>query len=174
MEHLMPTLPAPVLALSQGSDDGWWAVTLDGLYLGHGEGWSLVLPRSRLPLGCSLRTVAEDSAGRLWLGTSTGLRVYDLESERLLTTGSSFSLPVSALAYQAQGETLWVGTPRGLFRLKLQGAECQIEASYSVRDSGLGADSVTALALEETPGATGLWIGTVCGLTRFWLERNER
>lgn len=125
-----------------------------GLARMDAEGWQA------LPAAPSMvAEVFEDRDGRLWIGTD-GQGVVVVESDgRRRVFGRNEGLPgdtVYALAQTGDGR-LWIGTDGGL-------AFHRDGRILPVRDSGLPAVSVTALAAD--PGGRGLLVGTYRGL---WL-----
>ncbi|MEM6326871.1 MAG: two-component regulator propeller domain-containing protein [Bacteroidota bacterium] len=126
-----------------------------------------------------IRHVAEDSAGRLWVGTGTGFAVrtpeegwtpfLDLGPDRLLPSGRV------NVFYEDRGGTLWVGTDAGLCRLS-EGAEVPEDIRFRcyrhsrTDPQSLGADVVWALAED---GLGRLWIGTVGGGLARYIPRTD-
>ncbi len=107
-----------------------------------------------------IRTISVEKKVKLWLGTVKGLYCYDKEN----LTFSTYSIIdglldniVSALLYDSNG-SLWIGTQKGLNRLK-DGKLC----SYTLRKD-LGEDSVYSLT-EDRRG--NIWIGTCNGVNLF-------
>jgi ligand-binding sensor domain-containing protein len=213
-----------VLGLAAGVGGPWAAIGLDfapaagvaadGLYRWDGAQWVLALPgqalRDILPAeGVIVQAVAEDAAGRLWLGTPSGLfhwqpgepapsgpdaslggrdvrAVLALDHGELcigatagLFVGQAGALAevehwpgarVTCLAWEPAGQAIWCGTDAGLLRLARQAAGWSIESTYTIKDSGLAADAVTALAPGlDKDGQRCLWIGTPSGLSCFRL-----
>jgi len=82
---------------------------------------------------------------------------------------------VTALVRDEKADILWVGTTEGLFQLRQQGNEWGIARIFTVRDSGLAADRITALALSRHESDEHmLWIGTPCGLSCHTYKASRR
>lgn len=109
--------------------------------------------------GCNVRCLAEDSFGRMWLGT---------ETEGLLFTGGGRTTlqryaPAAGLgavkALMADGEGLWIGTNKGLWLLNLNTGNLRQPVSYG-EDNPLYSRRI----LDIMKGTDGLiYIGTAVG-----------
>lgn len=110
-------------------------------------------------------SIYQDRAGYMWIGTyESGLARYDGHSFlRPTLPDSMINCTVNAI-FQDTQNTLWLGTDRGLIRLKydpaLDDTTCQI---YTVAN-GLPNNYVTSI-LADSAGA--LWIGTRGGVGYF-------
>lgn len=144
-----------------------WLGTSDGLFLCH--------PDAKEPkaINCVLRQVsvqallpiphAEDEVDFLWVGTEQGL--YAGKAEELSADKPLARCRVNALAWDAANQLIWVGSERGLLSFTPQGSK---RNHFTVRESGLSANRITALALTSaTDGKNQLWIGTPCGLSCY-------
>ena len=103
-----------------------------------------------------VRSVYQDSAGRIWIGTDNGL--FQFRGERVERVDDSASVPLLAVhaIYEDRGGGLWVGGSR-LLRLKENSVvEYHLEGEASQ-------NRVKSL-LETTDGS--VWVGTVSGLHR--------
>jgi ligand-binding sensor domain-containing protein len=140
---------------------GLWVGSFRGeIHRFDGTRFERVLPAERLG-GLRLRALHEDGAGRLWIGTDSGL--HRLEGTRLTSAGAASGLPGSPVRalYEARDGALWVGTDgAGLFRLK----DGRPEAFGAAQ--GLPSAQVRAV-LEDRSGR--LWVGTYGGLA-YWQE----
>lgn len=58
--------------------------------------------------------VKQDKDNRFWLGTSSGLYVYDRLSERLDTVDQDRFIGVTSLAFD-RSDRLWISTHEGLY-----------------------------------------------------------
>ena len=159
------------------------------LYVGAGRGFLVLRGRSvetvgpRERLDGRVRCFAEDAAGDLWVGTDQGLLRYDgtvrerhvpevrtvsverdwgvVVAEKHVVCDRAHGLTddaVTALAADADGG-LWVGTARGLSRLKA--GEWTCPANPSGEANSLFGDPVTSLAVDRRGR---LWAGTPKGL----------
>ena len=75
----------------------------------------------------------------------------------------------TALAWDNNAISLWVGTDKGLFRLvKKNTWEIVDKDKFDIHNSGLAANRVITLTLSTGEmGETKLWIGTPCGLSCY-------
>ena len=204
----------PVLALVQGTDNTYWAASLDGLYKKDEGSWKLVLSSPELGSGGWIQTLAQTTPERLWLGTTAGLFTYHPTKRllepvsgslgtlairallvsssrdrqtlwigterglyRLQSTSSQLvptpvdvgisDIGVTALSRDEEAQTVWVGTEQGLVRLCGDDKQCRVER-YTVENSGLAANHITALAhMRDDDGSGRVWIGTTNGLSCF-------
>ena len=112
----------------------------------------------------SVKALANDDQGFLWVGTQDGLARFDGhrfdvwrdgdgDGARALASGS-----IDSMVFDAASRHLWLGTnDAGLEVLHLPTwSRLRLD-----RDDGLAHNQVTALALDGTDGA---WVGTVGGL----------
>jgi ligand-binding sensor domain-containing protein/signal transduction histidine kinase len=103
-----------------------------------------------------VRSVYQDSADRIWIGTDNGL--FQFRGERLERVDNSAAVPLLAVhaIYEDRGGGIWVGGSR-LLRLKGDSVvEYHLEGEASQ-------NRVKSL-LETTDGS--IWVGTVSGLHR--------
>jgi len=119
--------------------------------------------------------IFQDSLGRLWIGTSDGLSIYDGSEFRNYRSDDGLPLDfINCIAACRESPTAaWIGT--------LGGGICKLvddRFSYITLGSDRAANNITAL-LEDRRGS--LWVGTVEGLyridsskvTRYPLEGSE-
>ncbi len=120
-----------------------------------------------------------DRRGRIWVGTNDGIEQLDPEtgSVKQVTRDTSGPRRMSwqtgswnnvTTIYEAHSGDLWLGTTRGLFRLRAGEFERFIEDPGSLEDGGrpqyVPRQDVQAI-LEDRDGT--LWIGTLGGLYRL-------
>jgi ligand-binding sensor domain-containing protein len=75
---------------------------------------------------------------------------------------------ITALVWDDNARSLWVGTDLGLFRLVSQDSGWKIANEFNVHNSGLGANRVNAIASGAgDSGETNLWVGTPCGFSCY-------
>jgi ligand-binding sensor domain-containing protein len=136
-----------------------WMATLPGASPGSGTAAASTLDRSLGLVSNSLRSIAEDREGSLWVGTDRGLaRLKDL---KFANFGLRQGLPednVRVMAETPEGD-LWVGTEGGgVVRFDPR------TATIAQTIEGLRSAFVRSLAVE--PGGA-LWVGANGGLFRF-------
>lgn len=80
----------------------------------------------------TVRSLAEDQAGRIWIGTDDGLNVYDPQSEliyQININSEEIRFPVWSL--NIQDGYILAGSTNGLWRAKIQNAGIQeIESGF--------------------------------------------
>nr|WP_244962533.1 EAL domain-containing protein [Oleiagrimonas soli] len=113
--------------------------------------------------------LAQDAEGRIWIGTSTGLSVYDPRKDRMRTfyeqpgVNDSLSSHVVMSLFTDSVGSLWVGTQSGLDRLKsLDDAGAHFQR-FTSRD---GLPDGTIYCLREDDERT-LWMSTNRGVVRM-------
>ena len=136
-----------ILSLNIDDTDLLWVGTAKGgvAYMGQN------IYKFEANMNGDITALAEDSAGRMWYGTSDdGIIGFD---------GHLASLKVSAMAYTSEG-SLWVGSKQnGLTRIK-NGVSQVYSVNDSVRKTLLD-DHINALCADQ---AGNLWIATDGGL----------
>lgn len=108
--------------------------------------------------------LAEDSAGRIWVGTYSGVKVYNNSISRELfaisTSNGLFNDNITCIAPGKQN-TMWIGTAWGLARW--QGGHVKEYTTYS-KPAGPPGDHINTV-YEDRDG--NLWVGTHEGLARL-------
>jgi ligand-binding sensor domain-containing protein len=107
-------------------------------------------------VGANIRAINMDQQGRLWVGTSYGLRCYDRDFKR--NDALTLYTEVQVLLADKRG-AMWIGTSGGGLIRHFNG-----ETSYLRRTNGLAEDYVSSLC-EDHEGS--LWVGTRDGLTQI-------
>ena len=105
--------------------------------------------------------LAEDSLGRIWVGTHDGVRVLeDSHPTRVISITRKDGLPsdVTTFIYRDRQANVWVGTVDGLARCK------NGKIKTYVWTDGLADNQINAI-LEDSDG--NLWVGTRRGLSRL-------
>ncbi|RAM49200.1 MAG: hypothetical protein C6Y22_22820 [Hapalosiphonaceae cyanobacterium JJU2] len=116
--------------------------------------------------GVSLLAIGWGESELLWVGTSQGLYVGN--SSNWESVSELENRTITALVWDSNASSLWVGTDRGLFRLLAVGNSPKVANEFHIHNSGLGANRVTALTISTgEDGETKLWVGTPCGLSCY-------
>lgn len=121
--------------------------------------------------GGSVRTMAEDSQGYLWLGTEAGLFQFDPEARRVVavlrhdpTSPRSLSDDSILRLRRARDGRVWVATPRGLDVLDPVAGVVRPWTTRGTAADVLASRPVTDV-LEDGQGV--LWVATRRGLLRI-------
>lgn len=137
-----------------------WLASYDGLF--RWDGHSFKKYQSNIAY-----TVFEDSQKRLWVGSLSGLNLYDRQNDqflfRPLREGKS-TIPVNAIV-EDTSRNLWLGTSYGLCEYKPETGEEEWFSS--------GADVIFCMVIDA---AQTIWMGTINGGLRQMstLERKLR
>ena len=114
-----------------------------------------------VPVRDSVTAIAVDETGKLWLGTVHGLLRWDGRSWKAWKDSTLVSDRITALA--PSGASIWVGTDKGLLRLKQR--ENEVDFRRFGESFGLASQEITALAVDEKTRT--LWVGTPVGVSRL-------
>ena len=152
-----------IFCLTVARDGTLWAGTegggllryKNGAFRSYGEGEGLT--------NGFVRSVVEDHAGTLWIGTDAGL--FRLDGDRVVRVDGRGGFPLIAVhaIYQDHSNRLWVGGSRVLMIEGSHWQEFHLGGSPS-------ADRVKSI-LETADGT--LWVGTVSGLQRLRSSSKE-
>ena len=149
--------PAAVRVLLADSTGLIWAGG-DGAASFDGETWTVYTTTAGLA-GETVQAIAEDSRGRIWLGTDRGISIWNGATFFNLTEETGLpSADIRSLL--AEGDAMWIGSDGGgLYRFERN--QLQVLTSDNV---DLPSDTVTALA----PADDGsLLVGTDSGLAEL-------
>jgi ligand-binding sensor domain-containing protein len=149
----------------------WFASQRGGVGFLENETLKMLGPESGLP-ATGFRCLAEDSLGFLWVGTAgRGIgraAIYENGAPQFQFFGQNDGLAsanVYLLQFDRQGR-LWVGSERGVDRLRFDAARNIVEVRHFSRAEGFqGIETCQNAALLDENGS--LWFGTVNGLTRY-------
>jgi len=168
------TLPNGWISSLIASEDGLWIATDGGgVIFRNAVTGKLVAPAQLrdAPDLQSVRTLARDRLGRLWIGSrDAGIAIFDSRSNELRrirhssTQANSLSDDsIFSLVNLRNGDTL-VGTASGLDRLSA--ANLDVTHIALPPEFASAGQSLFVRALTETPDGT-VWMGTDQGLARF-------
>lgn len=140
------------------------ATESDGLRVRSGGAWTHYLRDNSGILSNSLRALAVDPSGTLWIATDRGIALFDGAGFTALTSaGTGGGLPsddVRCLFTDAAG-SVWAGTAAGAVR-----TDGTTWYQGFAQSDGMAADLVTCIGQETTGGA--MWFGhNGQGLTRW-------
>ncbi|MFC1716843.1 hypothetical protein ACFL6S_24465 [Candidatus Poribacteria bacterium] len=148
--------------LAIGSDV--WAGTTDGLYRRDISKDQFDPLPSVTPY---VNALAISKSGRLLVGTQEGLLTVDrvsLSVEHLQVEDGLPNPNVRAVA--ADGNHIWVGTPRGAARLTVEGNDIQIS---TMQQSGLLHDNIQSISA----GRGEVFFGTVAGVAIYGKQEDQ-
>lgn len=147
-----------------------WTGGLKGVSVREGDRFRN-FPIEELAAHDRINAIAEDGAGRVWLGSgaarSSGIVAWDGRGFRTFTTEDGLAHhQVNSFGVDRQGR-LWVCTEDGVSRLDgappATGHDPRLFTTWRLAD---GLPSKRALVMHEDPQGT-VWIGTPAGLVRF-------
>jgi diguanylate cyclase (GGDEF)-like protein len=151
----------------------WVGSYTDGIGLANlnSRGFTRYLPHhfdsdDAAPASNAMNAMADAGDGRLWLGGSSGVSLFDPASGEILFDAQGDAALPGALSdtlvyslYKGREGPLWIGTSAGLNRLDRAGG-----AFSTVHFDGLANDYINVIA----PGHGGvLWLGTGNDLIRY-------
>lgn len=140
------------------SNDSLLAVGGSAMYIVNAR----TMTASKLPVsipGIS-RSAIQDAAGRIWLGTTSGLACYDASFNRLFRIRDSFPDKRVAAFCELKKDHMLIGS-RGLFEVKLQGGRI---ISFQMK-KGFPADQFIYCMKQDKQGF--VWLGTGNGIIRY-------
>ncbi|MCS6828099.1 MAG: hypothetical protein NZ553_15905 [Caldilinea sp.] len=147
---------ASIRTLYAARNGALW-VAGEGAGVWDGESWTLLTTEDGLLDGV-VQAIAEDSRGRIWLGTDVGVSIWNgalfvnLTEETGLPSGNIQTL-------LPDGEAMWIGSAGGgLYRF----VRNQLEV-FTAENMGLPSNAITALAKDGDL----LYIGTDAGLVEL-------
>lgn len=169
-----PKLSAYVWKLFIDSKRRFWVGTRNGLLLfdRQTKTFTPVYKVDGGPFNYSIRAIAEDSSGELWLGTPNGLCKLVFSSDGKAEFCEGYEMKsgikaryVRALLASTNGH-LYIGYTEGLGVLALESDT--IQHFYTARD-GLCSNFITCIA-EDDKGR--VWLGTNSGVSRYSRHQN--
>jgi ligand-binding sensor domain-containing protein len=118
--------------------------------------------------GGSVRTVAQDVKGDIWVGTSDGLdRIRNGRAQLIVRKDGTPFKPISSIAEDREGR-MWVGTPDGVYRFRPR-EDCaseQCREDIATLDKGPIERMIVRIVYVDRRG--DVWVGTdQMGLARY-------
>ncbi len=116
----------------------------------------------------------EDSSGRVWIGTTGGLTVYDPRTKTLRSfhhvadDPHSLSDNIVHSVHECSDGTIWIGTHSGLNRAEFGGDGALTFTRFLTRDGLLNATIYSII--DDSKG--NLWLGTNRGIQLFDRQKN--
>ncbi|RAI92089.1 hybrid sensor histidine kinase/response regulator transcription factor [Algoriphagus yeomjeoni] len=110
--------------------------------------------------------IKEDKYGKIWLGTYSGINLFDEKRQNFISQNELHVKDLSAIIINDlffQGDTCYLATPTGLISLKNSKDKLEIIDSFN-RSSGLSNDFICAV---EQDSKGNLWLSTMTSITRF-------
>ncbi|WP_162903314.1 sensor histidine kinase [Taibaiella koreensis] len=139
--------------------------TLNGLYTTTNEGEEVYLGNSNSLFRNRISSFAADKEGTLWIATyENGIVGYRNGSVtvNITQTNGGLNSNICRCLYRS-GNTLWVGTEKGLNKVDMTGIEkYKVTGRFSMAD-GLTSDIVNAIYVNGPE----VYVGTANGLVRF-------
>jgi ligand-binding sensor domain-containing protein len=134
------------------------------IWIGSSYGLFLYTKGKIIPIPINpgfITALAEDSHGRIWVGTHTGIRVFDdisMKQVDSITTSNGLPHDIITTLFTDRNANVWIGTVDGLMRWK-DGARKTFKGSDGLSDS-----HITTIC-EDRDG--NLWFGTYKGFSRL-------
>ena len=157
-----------ILALYQDSNGFIWIGTEDGLHKYDGYEFKIFIHQpgehgeQQSISNNSVNCIEQDSFGNLWIGTDFGLNLLDLKTETFRqvplpdsTSGKDSLFRIRQLLFNPIDSILWVGSDKGLDKLKLTGH--LNDPLFTERQLFIKDTTVLRLYLDSDKD---LWIGT--------------
>jgi ligand-binding sensor domain-containing protein len=155
----------------------WAAMRFGGLVCIEGDSLELILTKSnRLPTE-SIRSLAEDTSGLLWIGTGDNgvgrLSIYeDSLYISFLPLDKLFSENIYSLIFDDE-QRLWVGSQTGVDCVSFTDDRNLKEIRHYGRAEGfVGIENCTNSVCKDQEG--NLWFGTMSGLTKYNAKYKNR
>jgi ligand-binding sensor domain-containing protein len=160
--HSLKATPSSIV--EDGSGNIWIGTLGDGLARISPDGWTWFRGGSGPP-GDIVTSLLCDDQGRIWVGTTEGVGIFDGERWSVLNifSGDLLDNRVQAIAQDNLGR-VWIGTREGI-SVVWNG----ISTVFSTAD-GLPSNDVTSLFVDEVGW---VWIGTSAGVVRYSRETRE-
>ena len=149
-----------VWALLEGRDGTLWIGTYGGGVSRYKDGRFTVLTTDDGLLNDSVSSLAEDSAGRIWIGTDAGVSVFDDGAFTHLTDEHGLAdVKVRSLLVD-RDDSVWIGTVNGVVSRHRDG-----RITTETPDPGPGKGNEVRAFCRARDGS--LWVGTFGGLFRL-------
>ena len=111
-------------------------------------------------IGGKIFSMAEDAAGRLWIGTAEGLSCFADGEFTNYTTADGLSDNTCYFILEDDDRNLWIGTAKGVNRY-----DGTTFKTYTSRDGLASLGIVEGACLKDSRGH--LWFGTVNGISKY-------
>jgi len=115
-------------------------------------------------------SIIEDLDGKIWIGTSSGLYMYDNDSISLFITQSDGLLSNNITVVDVDhANNIYIGTNKGLNKY-IQAEQKMF--TYTRRNGYVGIETKDHASYRDKDG--NMWFGTADGVTRYYPERQQR
>ncbi len=173
------TLPLPPGTNGSGAeiqvlfedDEGLWVGTESDLLRFEGDMLSLRIAVGTQPdnLAASVKAIARDANGQLWVGTEAGVERRDLERgtrQRYNASGQPGALGGDSIRdiLHDRGDRLWIATDKGLSLYQPKLDQFRVYPKEPGSPDSLCGDDLLALHEDDTGM---LWVGTHGGTSRW-------
>ena len=151
-----------------------WFGTVDGL--NRYDGYSIKIfntQRNNIESlsNNTVRSIVEDTMGRIWIGTDDGLNMYNPKTEtiRQIIPVSISSQKLNISTILLYDKYLYLGTGKGLFRIKLKNDYSKEE---SLALEKIDVDIIKIVKLKKS-SLGGFWVLTSSSISRIIIENNN-
>lgn len=194
-QRMSSSIPSQTFQIVVDDSDNKWVVTTSGILVYNenktidnlADDRFMVIDGSNSILGKmenpSVRCLAKDLDGKIWVGTSNGVAVFECGSDpvrnrcvgRQIVASLNGILEnllrqqnVQAIAIDGANRK-WFGTTNGIF---VQSADGTTEiAKYNIDNSPLPSNNI--MSLQFDPRSGGIWVGTTKGLVMLRTDATE-
>lgn len=155
-----------IYSFCQDSKGRMWFGTIDGLHSFDGYNITEWRDESISSLGSVISDIKEDGRRRLWIGSGSGVALFDLEHEKFIklpvnpVSGVRIKTPVSNILHDSRGHVWLSTTGEGVFQYN---PETEVLRQYPSATK-INNDIVRCL-LEDSSGR--IWAGTNEGLALY-------
>ncbi len=161
-------LNSSVVSLYAEKNEKLWIGTSDGvLRTFDGKTVSSEIPVADLK-GAAIWSVTGDSETGIWLSTNRGLYLLKDKNVQVLLRGQNIRQSV-VIQEQAQGNSLWCATEKGLFGLMFDSNFGWVSSRADI-EQGFASENIFSLA---APNENSLLVGTNRGIVRKDIRRTR-
>ena len=109
--------------------------------------------------------IEEDLQGNIWLGTYNGLHILNKNGKKIIHDSSLLreQLPKIINSISINKDTIWVGTPNGLFQLSYRDNELKVLDRLDKKD-GLNSDFISSCTFDNLGN---IWMSTITEIVKF-------
>ncbi len=110
--------------------------------------------------------IQEDSKGNVWVGTYSGLHLYDRVKKKFYANSLAVNDKLPSVIINSIGlknDNIWLGTPSGLVKLAFVNKKLIIKDQLTIED-GLNSDFICSLTFD---GNSNVWLSTKTEIVKY-------